>query len=524
MKLPWKRDRRPVKRRRPGVVMERAWRPGLPGAGLGAKDHAPNRPVDHDVYDAIRKLRPTARQEVQNGSAAASYVHAAQRNIIGHAGLKPRSNDSERERIEELWADWSASCGVDGESFWELERGIVLSLITDGEAFFRYSRDADGRLRILVMDPGRLDEEYNKKVPGGEVVMGVEKRDGVTVAYHFRIGSTPKFPAGSDYTRTGKRQRIPADEVLAVMWRQFPLQTRGIPILAPVLVAIEQLRHYETSEMVASRMATRRAGYITTPEGEAVFGDAPDDVEDSGDRLEEGERDPVEDSRELWWRQQYAGGGGVNYGADLTELDPGQGYIPDQFDHPKAGYEPFSKSQQRSIAAGLGLSYHALSGDLSGINFSAGRIGELASRQTWASLRRLITMRFHQPLFRKFVEEMSLRGELRGLPSDLAKVTWAGEQPPSIQPREQARAEEVALLNKTKSLSEVIMDSGREPAAVFAQIAEDIAALEALGLTYPGMSGNVASEPVEEEPVQEDAEEAPQDAQEDDLTDDGEEG
>ena len=45
-------------------------------------------------------------------------------------------------------------------------------------------------------------------------------------------------------------------------------------------------------------------------------------------------------------------------------------------------------ANQRDLAAGVGVTYHSLTGDLSDVNFSSGRLGALNERDNWRVLQR----------------------------------------------------------------------------------------------------------------------------------------
>ena len=54
----------------------------------------------------------------------------------------------------------------------------------------------------------------------------------------------------------------------------------------------------------------------------------------------------------------------------FSELPAGTDFVGFNPDYPHANFEPFMRGHLRSIAMGLGVSYHGLTGDLSQVNFS----------------------------------------------------------------------------------------------------------------------------------------------------------
>ena len=166
-------------------------------------------------------------------------------------------------------------------------------------------------------------------------------------------------------------------------------------------------------------------------------------------------------------------------------LDPGQDIEFANWQHPNTGYDPFTKNQLRGAAAGLGVAYHSLASDLSGVNFSAGRIGEMSMQRTWLIIRKMIVDRIHIPLFERWIAEAVLMGD-SGVPfmplDQMQAVRFVGPGFPPIQPREAAAANESAIKNRLKSRSEIIREQGGDPVDVFEELAGEEELLKELGL------------------------------------------
>ena len=464
------------RRRRRVTPLVRSYQLSLPGAGSGALNWSADRSPDEDVRSALPTMRAKSRAEIQNGDYLAGFLLMAQRNVVGPGlTLRPLHPSTEvADQVGALWREWAARATPSGDSWWRTELLALSSLIVDGEVLAHLSMGDDGALRVRLLDAARLDHALDGRTrAGARVKLGIEVDDqGRHIAYWLR---------GSDsYDDGSRRTRVPADRIVYVGNAQLVGQTRGMPFATAALLRLEQLRHYEASELIAARLGNKKMGYLTTELG----AEAPYQLnDDTGDADEDAakEESPLDANRRLW-AEMMTGGGGVDYGVEVTPLDPGQRFEGLDWPHPAAAFSDFVGGQLRGAAAGLGVSYHALSGDLSRVNFSAGRIGEIASRQTWLHLRQILVDGLHARVFRRWCEIASMRGDLPGLPSELCRAEWVGRGFEHIQPREEARANEASVALRIKSRSEIIRESGRDPANVFQQLADEQAQLEALGI------------------------------------------
>lgn len=488
---PFRKTAKPVSKRVPPTVRRRAYQTHLAGMP-GAINWASQTTADADVRDAQKRKRATARQEVQNSDFLAGFLLSAQKNVIGE-GLQCRSLYPDllvAKQIETLWRKWEENAARNGDSWWETEWMMVSSLLVDGEVFLHVAPDPDNGIVVRLVDPGTLGTDFNRDLGNGHVInMGIEKRDWKPIAYWFRSWHERPTNSGDSYS-SGDRVRISADEILRVSWRQIVGQTRGMPFVSTALLRIESLRHYDISELTSARVANKQQAFIEQTADDTIALETHDQTRASDNGKEDGDEeddepdlsDPIEQNR-LLARQYQAGGGGVDYDMSVDFLDPGQKFVMANWNHPNGQYPAFVQTQLRGAAAGLGVPYHQLAGDLSAINFSAGRIGELAARRTWLVIRKMLVQRIHRPLFKRWMEEALLSSDMPAIRLDAAQESrFTGPGFPHIQPKEAAIADETDINNFLKSRSHVIRERGQEPAEVFAEIADEDELLRELGL------------------------------------------
>ena len=156
-------------------------------------------------------------------------------------------------------------------------------------------------------------------------------------------------------------------------------------------------------------------------------------------------------------------------------------------EYPSGEFPTFVKQILRGVSAGLGVSYHALSGDLESVNFSSGRLGAMEDREMWKALQNWFIDTVMTRLFNVWVESTLLKRQIPGV--DILRLdeiqraaTWQPRRWQHIQPREEMAANELALKLRLRSRSEIIRESGNDPDDVWREIEAENQTLTALGI------------------------------------------
>jgi lambda family phage portal protein len=256
--------------------------------------------------------------------------------------------------------------------------------------------------------------------------------------------------------------RVPADSVLHLFRPLRPGQLRGQPWLTQVLVKLYELDQYDDAELVRKKTAAMFAGFVTK--------NAPEDQ-----ILGEGTPDST--------------------GASLAGLEPGtlQVLLPGEdvkFSTPAdvgATYETFMRVQLRSIAAGMGITYEQLTGDLTGVNYSSIRAGLLEFRRRCEQFQhQVIVYQMCRPIWRRWIEAALLAGALRAAVDDpgLFDVKWIAPGWAWVDPLKDIKAQIMAVRAGFKSRAEVVSEQGYDAEAIDREIAADNARADELGLEY----------------------------------------
>jgi capsid protein len=128
------------------------------------------------------------------------------------------------------------------------------------------------------------------------------------------------------------------------------------------------------------------------------------------------------------------------------------------------------KAMARDICAGMGVPYELATGDLSGTNYSSGKLGlEAFKRRIKAHRASLLIPLVLEPIFRRW----SLLRLLNGLPASTGSVNFLFPEFASLEPKKEMEADVLAINSGIRSRAEIIAARGRDVADVDAEINAD---------------------------------------------------
>ncbi|KPQ07469.1 MAG: phage portal protein, lambda family [Rhodobacteraceae bacterium HLUCCA12] len=373
-----------------------------------------------------------------NNPIAARAVEAWASALVGK-GWQVQSQHSDRQVARILNNDLETLV-------WPLLPMIARGIVRDGEAFVRILSGPNG-FRLVILPSDQIDPAMTRDLGNGaRIVAGVEfdASEQVT-AYHV----LPDAP-GTAFANYGETLRIPASEILHIFDPIFPGQVRGVTWLAPVLLKLADYDAASDAMLMNLKTQSLFAGFITDLEGGAAGFDSPRDAGTANISLEPGAMRILPQ------------------GSDVKFAQPSGG-LSQQVD--------FIKSQLHEIAAGLGLMYEQLSGDLSQANYSSARFGLLEFRRRAEMLQRtLIEGQLLRPLWRRWIDWKSLAGEITpedAMSPDYRAVRFVAPGWQWVDPLKEVNAEVRAIEAGLKSRAEVVASRGRDLDEVDEEIAAD---------------------------------------------------
>lgn len=431
------------------------------GAKLGRRTEgwiAAGTGANAEIAPAIARLRDRSRDLVRNNPYAAKAVTALVSNMVG-TGLQPRARAATPElaaAADRLWSDFARAADADGlTDFAGLQALIVRSLVESGEVLVRLRerRIEDGLpvpLQLQVLEADHLDSGKSEDLrDGGFVLQGIEfDALGRRRAYWLY----PRHPG--DGRGSLVANRVPAERLLHLFERLRPGQARGVPWFAPVMLKLRDLDAYDEAELVRKKIEACFAAFVTGVQDEETLGKSR--IEADGKRIETFEPGMIE------------------------YLEPGRDV---KFASPSAsgGYAEYMRLQLHAIAAGVGLTYELLTGDLSQVNYSSIRAGLIEFRRRMEALQwQLLVPGLCQPVWRRFVLAAQAAGKL---PDGDIGADWTAPRFEAVDPMKDIQADILAVRAGVMTLKEAIARQGYEPAQVLAEIAAVNAELDQLGIT-----------------------------------------
>ncbi|KAF1017678.1 MAG: hypothetical protein GAK31_00946 [Stenotrophomonas maltophilia] len=439
-------------------------------------------PADWIVYRYQRILVARSREQLFNNDYFKAYARICRQNIVGSSGLvyqskaqtaKGKSDAKAKRAIERAFAEWSrrGNCDVSGKLSWRgFQNHCIQSAITDGEFMLRkyVGKDAGKYgFQLGVIDPVRCPVDYDRfdLAEGGFIRHGIEfSRNGRPVAYHFVDQSPSK--SWNAYTYAGRSFiRIAAEEIIHGFRVEISGQKRGLPWLSTGLFRLKQMGSYEDAAIINARIGAAKMSIFTFDEGN---GPECNDFKER-DALPEITADP---GTFLY---------GPN-GATLHKFDP---------TYPSGEFAAFIKQMLHSFAAGGGVSYHTLSGDLESVNFSSIRQGTLDEREHFKEMQEWLVEELAEPVNDAWLEQAMLRGMVKredGAPLPASRIEqysdyeFQGRRWEWIDPNADMKAAQGRKNNLLASPGALIREAGGDPAKVWQEIGDDIAAMRAAGI------------------------------------------
>lgn len=462
------------------------------GAGTGRRAagwDAPEGALNTLAVPNLPRLRKRARAAVRNDPYGFAAIDRRVSNLIG-TGITPRARTNDaalRSTLHELWDDWTEESDADGLLDFYGQQTLIARMVEEsGECFVRLRprRPEDGlavplQLQVLAPEFVPLDKTETTRT-GNRIKAGIEfDLLGRRVAYWMYRKHPGDALDGGQYPQL---VRVLASEVLHIFEPTEAGQLRGVPRLAPVLLRLKSLDNYDDAVLFRQEVANLFAGFIRRPAPDS--GLAPVDAITGG-------------------AQQLAADGftpmvGLEPGS-MQELMPGEEV--EFSDPPDAGntYVDFMRQQLQAAAAGVGLPYELLTGDMREVNDRVMRVILNEFRRRIEQLQ--FGVYIHQlcrPVRAAWFDMAVLSGALY-LPDYLARrreymrTRWVPQGWAYIHPVQDVQSRQMEVAAGFTSRSEVCLRSGYDAEQIDQENFEDNARAEKLGLHYGSTATDAAT-------------------------------
>jgi len=370
--------------------------------------------IKHRLYQSVSAFL----DESPFGNAIESELLSS---YCGSDGIK--LNTGERER------DYNFNAGEFPKPFFELQRQIARSWLRHGEVLCIINVPQMLTVHITLLNPNQRD--LNKQ--------GMNIREGIEYdANGNEVAMWIKFPVSNQYTIgyiNHQPKRIPWENVIFFCEEITPGVRRGKSPLTSILPIVDQLEKIYGARLKQIQTSALFGGVYISPEGESLTDNSEDFSLEPGGILN------------------------LAMGSDFKTVNPSAS--PD--------FDQHIKRLLKTISASVGITYEALSGDLSDTNYSSYRGGALISRRKAEATRNLVLKPILGEIYRLWEAVKIENNHL----SESIEPQWIDPAWPEVDPLKSANADIALLQAGLKSRSEIIASRGRDPETVVSEIVED---------------------------------------------------
>jgi len=431
-----------------------------------------------EISGQLARIRQRTRDLARNEPYVARAYDILTAKMVG-TGIRPRLPHSVpgqiRTRLNDEWKRWTDEADIEGENdIYGIQAIATRSMVESGAALIE-AVPLPGRGRripwgLRVLEPDWIDMDQHRGLEdGGAIINGIEfDAAGVRRAYHL-FGYHP----GSDVftTRTPNSRRVPAENIAHLFRPQRPGQVHGVPWAAPIAARVKNLDDLTDARIKRAKIQACFAAFVrqsdpTTPRGatETVNGQ----------------------------RREQLAPGMIEYLQPDEEIS---------FANPPSGEDDdaWTKTMVHGVAAGLGVTYAQMTGDLSDANYSSMRAGSIDQwdlLNQWQNL--ILVPKMCRPMWRTF-DRVASAMQRR---NSSVVVEWDFPERQFIDPQKDGAAIDEALLAGRRTFSEVIASRGKDPKAHVEDLKMERGELEELNLPHivPDAPEPVAITP-EEQPA-----------------------
>ncbi len=423
--------------------------------------------IDQIIYSQLEALRARSREQVRNNTYLTRLGIVLQNNIVGANGVqvKPMVLDFQggadklaRQVIKTGWVDF-----LDNTGLVDMELLIMLTMVSDGEAFITMESDENRNLVPTFLDPALIDINYNRNENGKNIIKFGIEYDAYSRPVRYWVNEDfSKYHPMVGNTGTGniKRRSIPAGKMIHIFRKVWVGQTRGIPWGVVSLYDLFQVNKFKTAAVTAGRIGAAKMGFFFNEDGEEYSGD-----DESGD---------------------YS----VNAEAGTFENIGNMKFEPFDPTYPAGEFEVFLNKVLQGVSAGLGIDAHTLTNDLSNVNYSSARVGMLETREYYKTLQNWLIRIFVRPLYQKWLATELIMGRLESGRITLSRgfdyykpATFQGRRWDWVDPDKEMSGNQKAYGLRIKSISQMIRERGQDPEEVFQEISEEKKLLERLDIS-----------------------------------------
>lgn len=417
-------------------------------------------------------VRARARDLQRNSDVACGVLSAFERNVIGRGiSLQARTGNAEFNReAERLWKQWcrAKNCDVTGQqNFTQMLRMALTQKKVDGGILFKkcYTKGGLVPFKLQVLEVDELDvSQIRPKRKGNRVTGGIEYD-----AYNRPVGYWIK-QYSIDGMSLSESKYYDANDIIFYWQKKRASQIREISDLSQTISRVRDANEFINAVSIKERVAACLAVFIkrVLPNGGGF-----------------GRGGGGNEKRHSYEGKTLAPGmiAELNAGDELDVVNPANS---------GSDSAEFLKVQQRMISSGQGLSYEAVSRDMSQTNYSSARQAMIEDDNTYWPEAELLIERVMDEVYETFLISCVLAGLISapGFWDDKLlyfEHQWVPSPRRWIDPSKEATANKIALTTGQKTFQDICAENGKDWEDQLADMAKAINKAQELGIDLGGI-------------------------------------
>ncbi len=415
------------------------------------------RPSQRSALDLAVSDLPTLRNQgrqldrVHGPARAATEAIAA--NIVGSGiALHPDTGDENLDKkLLSAWNTWIETCGINGETLWQLQTQAARELAPVGEFIWRIVVIPDAEPGTIPLRVMPLESEWLASYPGStaqapETTFAAGKeidRFGRAVATHL------EDPNG----RWTGVERVPEKWIIHGFEPRRAVMVRGEPWLAPIVQTMLQERRLVDAELRSAENTAGMAAAITQKDAESLESD------------------------------DGAGSTEINIGVgSVFSLNPGEDIKTLSHTRPAQQIAPFRDMLAGDEAGALRIGKRWLNRDVSKANYSSLRADMLDSERLLGPTREWFG---HKTAGKLYLAVLPYLAVMAGVPVPKKKTyRLLPDGQPYVDPGKDIAAAKDAIDAGLSTYEAEISKRGGDYRQIWAQKAKEKAEQESLGLVF----------------------------------------
>lgn len=424
----------------------------------------PGSSADAALVANLTLLRNGSRDLTRNNPWAEKALNVIENNTVGTGiiGQINHKNPRMKEEIQKKWADWTSTTDIDADGKLDLigiQSLVIRTIVESGEVLIRrrYRRASDNLaipVQLQVLEPDYLDQTRDGLLSNGkEIKNGIEfDKRGKRIAYWLYT----QHPGDTSvYTTRYESVRVPASEIIHAYHPKRAGQTRGYPWIASAIRRLKDFDDYEDAQLVRQKIASCFTAFIHDM-NQAQQGATG--LDSTGK--------PKDDQLEFLT-------------PGVIERLPAGKQI--SFPNPPAvqNYREYVTTLLLGVAAAYGITYEALTGDYSNVNFSSARMAWIEMSKNVDKWQRMIL----KVQVLKRIERWFFAGlSLQGIDNSEATMKWMYPRKEMIDPTKEIPAAIKGIRAGITSLPRTHASMGMDTDEIMEEIEESNKKLDDKGI------------------------------------------